>query len=79
MIAGGFDIVKYGLFLELLYSLKADNSSLVANIAKLRTFHFSKLLEPLKELYDYIWIGVGSSANIRVDNVMVCAEYFVIP
>lgn len=79
MIAGGGDMAKYGLFLELLYPLKDDDPYHVAEITRQRTFHFSKLLEPLKELYDYIWIDVGPSTDIKVDNAMVCADYFVIP
>lgn len=79
MIAGGGDMAKYGLYLELLYPLKNDTPQHVAQITKQRTFHFSRLLEPLKEVYDYIWIDVGPSTDIKVDNAMVCADYFVIP
>ncbi|WP_208561026.1 AAA family ATPase [Marinilactibacillus kalidii] len=79
MIAGGGDMAKYGLYLELLYPFKNDTSQHVAEVTKQRTFHFSKMLDPLRELYDYIWIDVGPSTDIKVDNAMVCADYFVIP
>lgn len=79
MIAGGGDMAKYGLYLELLYPFKNGTSQHVAEVTKQRTFHFSKMLDPLRELYDYIWIDVGPSTDIKVDNAMVCADYFVIP
>lgn len=47
-------------------------------VQKKRTFHFSKLLDTIKDDYDYIWIDVGPSTDIKVDNAMVCADYFII-
>ena len=79
MIAGGGDMAKYGLYLELHYPFKNDTPQHVSEVTKQRTFHFSKMLDPLRELYDYIWIDVGPSTDIKVDNAMVCADYFVIP
>ncbi|WP_373755780.1 AAA family ATPase, partial [Jeotgalibaca porci] len=43
-----------------------------------RTFHFFNLLKSIKDEYDYIWIDVGPSTDIKVDNAMVAADYFII-
>jgi len=72
MIAGGKDMSEYGNLLEDLY----PKSRL--DWKKDRTFHFSKLLDKIKHDYDYIWIDVGPSTDIKVDNAMVCADYFII-
>lgn len=80
MIAGGRDMADYGDLLEDLYPKEKDlNGDLIDPLYKKnRTFHFSKLLEEIKGEYDYIWIDVGPSTDIKVDNAMVCADYFVI-
>lgn len=72
MIAGGKDMSEYGDHLENLYPKTRRNWK------KERTFHFSKLLDNIKYSYDYIWIDVGPSTDIKVDNAMVCADYFII-
>lgn len=73
MIAGGRDMAKFGDLLEDLYPKENDPM-----YKKKRTFHFSKILESIKYEYDYIWIDVGPSTDIKVDNAMVCADYFII-
>lgn len=80
MIAGGRDMADYGDLLEDLYPKEKDkNGELIDPLyKKKRTFHFSKLLEEIKGDYDYIWIDVGPSTDIKVDNAMVCADYFII-
>lgn len=72
MIAGAKDIKKYPDLLEDLYP------KTVKDYKKKRTFHFKELLEQIRYLYDYIWIDVGPSADIKVDNAMVCADYVII-
>ncbi len=72
IIAGAGDMSKLGDLLEDLYP---KNS---ADFKKKRTFHFSELLEKIKYSYDYIWIDVGPSTDIKVDNAMVCADYIII-
>ncbi|MHC5375732.1 AAA family ATPase [Enterococcus sp. LJL120] len=73
MIAGGRDMAELGDHLEDLYPKEGN-----PNYKKDRTFHFTKLLDKIKDNYDYIWIDVGPSTDIKVDNAMVCADYFVI-
>lgn len=72
MIAGGKDMSEFGDFLEDTYPKSKKDWK------KNRTFHFSKLLDSIKTNYDYIWIDVGPSTDIKVDNAMVCADYFII-
>lgn len=80
MIAGGSDIVELEEFLEFTYPhTNTDKTSPEYWETKTnRTFHFSKLLDTIKDRYDYIWIDVGPSTDIKVDNAMVCADYFII-
>lgn len=73
MIAGGRDMADFGDLLEDLYPKENDQ-----DYKRKRTFHFAKILETIKYDYDYIWIDVGPSTDIKVDNAMVCADYFVI-
>lgn len=78
MIAGGRDMSTYGDFLELEYPYPNNDPISIAETKFKRTFHFSKLLETIKGEYDYIWIDVGPSTDIKVDNAMVAADYFII-
>lgn len=78
MIAGGRDMSTYGDFLEMQYPYHKQDPISVAETKFKRTFHFSELLESIKNDYDYIWIDVGPSTDIKVDNAMVAADYFVI-
>lgn len=78
MIAGGRDMSSYNDFLELEYPYQQNDIEHIKEIKKKRTFHFARLLETIKYEYDYIWIDVGPSTDIKVDNAMVAADYFVI-
>lgn len=78
MIAGGRDMSTYGDFLEMQYPYQKKDSASIAETKFKRTFHFSNLLKSIKDEYDYIWIDVGPSTDIKVDNAMVAADYFVI-
>ena len=78
MIAGGRDMSDYGDFLEIEYPYQKNDIEHIKEVRKKRTFHFAKLLEKIKYDYDYIWIDVGPSTDIKVDNAMVAADYFII-
>lgn len=43
-----------------------------------RTFYFKKLLDEVRYNYDYVFIDVPPSTDLKVDNLMVCADYTVI-
>lgn len=43
-----------------------------------RTFYLKKMIEPLKEKYDYIFIDVPPSTDLKVDNAMVAADYVIV-
>lgn len=77
MIAGGRNMSTYGDFLEIQYPYDKDPNSIAETKFK-RTFHFFNLLKSIKDEYDYIWIDVGPSTDIKVDNAMVAADYFII-
>lgn len=72
IIAGAKDINDLTLFLEKKYPNDMNG------FMEKRTFHFSGLLETVKDDYDYIFIDVGPSTDIKVDNAMVCADYTTI-
>lgn len=72
MIAGAKDIKGLGDLLEKEYP------SSMKNYIEKRTFHFSSLLDKIKNSYDFIFIDVGPSTDIKVDNAMVCADYVTI-
>ena len=72
MIAGSGDMSNLGDLLEELYPRSVNDYK------RKRTFHFSKLLEKIRYDYDFIWIDVGPSTDIKVDNAMVCADYIII-
>ncbi|WP_339099619.1 hypothetical protein IGL98_000407 [Enterococcus sp. DIV0840] len=72
MIAGSGDMSNLGDLLEELYPRST------ADYKRKRTFHFSKLLDQIRDEYDFIWIDVGPSTDIKVDNAMVCADYVII-
>ena len=78
MIAGGRDMSTYGDFLEMQYPYDKKDPNSIAETKFKRTFHFFNLLKSIKDEYDYIWIDVGPSTDIKVDNAMVAADYFII-
>ncbi|EHV2683594.1 AAA family ATPase, partial [Enterococcus faecalis] len=63
MIAGGGDIVELEEHLEFEYphTSKDKSSPEYWKTKTDRTFHFSKLLDTIKDDYDFIWIDVGPS------------------
>lgn len=43
-----------------------------------RNTHLSKLIKPLRHYYDYIFIDVGSSFSILLNNAILASDYIVI-
>lgn len=66
-IACAYDMRKYGDFLIETFNNSYD-----------RTFYMSKLLGAIRDRYDYIFIDVPPSTDLKVDNAMVCADYVVV-
>lgn len=66
-IACAYDMRKYGDFLIENFSSAYD-----------RTFYMSKLLNAIRDRYDYIFIDVPPSTDLKVDNAMVCADYVIV-
>lgn len=66
-IACAYDMRKYGDFLVEKFNNTFD-----------RTFYMSKLLDAIKDRYDYIFIDVPPSTDLKVDNAMVCADYVIV-
>lgn len=43
-----------------------------------KTFYFKKMLEPLQDKYDYIFVDVPPSTDLKVDTVMVATDYIIV-
>lgn len=43
-----------------------------------RTFYFKRLLNEIKHDYDYIFIDIPPSTDLKVDNAMVSADYVIV-
>ena len=61
------------------YDTRKFSDFLIENFSGLedRTFYLKKLIEPLKDGFDYIFIDVPPSTDIKVDNAMVAADYVI--
>ena len=67
LIPSEYDTRKFGDFLNNKFSNVVD-----------RTFYLSKLIEEIKDNYEYIFIDIPPSTDIKVDNAMVAADYIVV-
>ncbi|MHC5250553.1 ParA superfamily DNA segregation protein PrgP [Enterococcus sp. LJL90] len=67
LIPSGYDMRLYTEFLT-------ENF----NNTKDRTFYLKKLLSKIENNYDYIFIDVPPSTDLKVDNAMVCCDYLVV-
>lgn len=67
MIPSGYDMRRYGDFLIESFDNLED-----------QTFYMKKLIEPLKVDFDYIFIDVPPSTDLKVDNAMVAADYVIV-
>lgn len=43
-----------------------------------RTFYFKKLLDKIKDDYDFIFIDTPPATDIKVDNIMVATDYVIV-
>lgn len=67
LIPSAYDTRKYGDFLIEKFDNVYD-----------RTFYLSKLLTEIKDDYDYIFIDIPPSTDLKVDNAMVCCDYVIV-
>ncbi len=67
MIPSGYDMRNYGDFLNETFDTLED-----------RTFYLKKLIDPLKADFEYIFIDVPPSTDLKVDNAMVAADYVIV-
>lgn len=67
MIPCGYDMRKYTDFL-------IENFNNIED----RTFYLARLLEKIKYNYDYIFIDIPPSTDLKVDNAMVASDYIIV-
>ncbi|AIE37102.1 ParA superfamily DNA segregation protein PrgP [Bacillus cereus] len=67
MIPCGYDMRKYTDFLIENFKTTKD-----------RTFYFAKLLDKIKYDYDYIFIDIPPSTDLKVDNAMVASDFVIV-
>lgn len=67
MIASQYDTRKFGDFLTSNFRSTVE-----------RTFYLSGLIKEIENDYEYIFIDIPPSTDIKVDNAMVAADYIVV-
>lgn len=67
LIPSAYDTRKYGDFLIEKFDNVVD-----------RTFYFAKLLKEIEHDYDYIFIDIPPSTDLKVDNAMVACDYVIV-
>lgn len=67
LIPSAYDTRKYGDFLIEKFDNVVD-----------RTFYFAKLLTEIENDYDYIFIDIPPSTDLKVDNAMVACDYVIV-
>lgn len=67
LIPSAYDTRKYGDFLIEKFDNVVD-----------RTFYFAKLLKEIENDYDYIFIDIPPSTDLKVDNAMVACDYVIV-
>ncbi|HAQ1429555.1 TPA: AAA family ATPase, partial [Enterococcus faecium] len=67
LIPAGYDMRLYTEFLTENFDNTID-----------RTFYLKNLIEEIKDDYDYIFIDIPPSTDLKVDNAMVACDYLVV-
>jgi chromosome partitioning protein len=67
LIPAGYDMRLYTEFLTENFDNTFD-----------RTFYLKKLIEQIEDDYDYIFIDIPPSTDLKVDNAMVACDYLVV-
>lgn len=73
-LSDNLDIIPAGYDMRLFTEFLTEEFGTI----KERTFYFDSLLESLKNSYDYIFIDIPPSTDLKVDNAMVSCDYLVV-
>ena len=72
------DFANYSTFLDLTYGLVEENDPTFNEITTNKINHFKRLLEPLKDKYDYIFIDVPPTKSYITDSAVLASDYVLI-
>ncbi|MGG0888976.1 AAA family ATPase [Cytobacillus horneckiae] len=72
------DFANFTTFLDIRYGIVEENDPDYHKITKEKITYFSKLLEPLKQKYDYIFIDVPPTKSYITDSAVMCSDYVLI-
>lgn len=78
LIPSYIDFANYPSFLDLKYGLVEEEDPRYHELTNNKINHFSKLLEPLKEHYDYIFIDVPPTKSYITDSAVMASDYILI-
>lgn len=72
------DFANYSTFLDLTYGLVDESDPNYSEFTRNKINHLSKLLEPLKNKYDYIFIDVPPTKSYITDSAVIASDYVLI-
>jgi cellulose biosynthesis protein BcsQ len=72
------DFANYTTFLDVTYGIAEEDDKDYIKVTKEKITHFSKLIEPLKQHYDYIFIDVPPTKSYITDSAVMCSDYVLI-
>lgn len=72
------DFANYTTYLDIRYGIVEEDDPDYHNITKEKITYFSKLLQPLKDKYDYIFIDVPPTKSYITDSAVMCSDYVLI-
>ncbi|MBH0158746.1 AAA family ATPase [Fictibacillus sp. 5RED26] len=72
------DFANYTTFLDIQFGILEEDDPDYHEVTKNKITYFSKLLEPLKNKYDYIFIDVPPTKSYITDSAVMCADYILI-
>lgn len=72
------DFANYTTYLDVLYGIAEYDDPDYHRVTKQKITHFTSLLSPLKEKYDYILIDVPPTKSYITDSAVMCSDYVLI-
>ncbi|MBC1420055.1 AAA family ATPase [Listeria fleischmannii] len=72
------DFANYTTFLDLQYGIVEESHPDFNSITQKKITHLAKLLQPLKEKYDYIFIDVPPTKSYITDSAVMASDYVLI-